>query len=390
MSELKVNSIKGTSATSAAITINASDGTCAIPSIPRRNLVINGAMNVAQRGTTSTSDGIHTVDRFSCSFGGADESPTQEQVDVAAGTTPYTLGFRKAFKITNGNNTGGAGVSDFQRIIYNFESQDIACSGWNFKSSSSYLTLSYWIKASVAQNYYVSFKASDSSTSQGYVMETGSLTAGTWTKVTHKIPGDTDLEFDNDTGSGLTLFWWMMRGTNNTGTRALNTWDDFASATITPDQTTTFWTTNDATLELTGVQLEVNSVATDFDFRPYDDELRRCQRYYQQLGGTSAYEYFFNGTGDGTTVIVGAYPFPVQMRTTPSYSYSALADIQLYDLGGGADRGAATGSTITTSVSSPSWAYVTFTGMSATTAGVTHLIRGDNTTNARIKFSAEL
>lgn len=390
MSELKVNSIKGTSATSAAITIDPSNGTCAVPSIPGRNLVINGAMNVAQRGVTSTSDGIHTVDRFSCSYGGEDEAPTQEQVNVTAGTTPYTLGLRKAFKITNGNNTGGAGVSDYQRIIYNFESQDIACSGWNFKSSSSYLTLSYWIKASVAQNYYVSFKASDSSTSQGYVMETGSLTAGTWTKVTHKIPGDTDLEFDNDNGSGLTLYWWMMRGTNNTGTRALNTWDDFATATITPDQTTTFWTTNDATLELTGVQLEVNSVATDFDFRPYDDELRRCQRYYQQLGGESTHDYFFTGTADGTTTIVGAYPFPVKMRTTPSYSYSAFADIQLYDLGGGADRGAATGSALIATVSSTNWAYVTFTGMSATTAGVTHLIRGDNTANARIKFSAEL
>lgn len=323
MSELKVNSIKGTSATSAAITIDPSNGTCAVPSIPGRNLVINGAMNVAQRGTTSTADGINTVDRFSCSYGGEDEAPTQEQVDVAAGTTPYTLGFRKAFKITNGNNTGGAGVTDYQRIIYNFESQDIACSGWNFKSSSSYITLSYWIKVSVSQNYYVSFKASDSSTSQAYVMETGTLTAGTWTKVTHKIPGDTDLEFDNDNGDGLTLFFWMMRGTNNTGTRALNTWDDFASASITPDQTTTFWTTNDATMELTGVQLEVNSVATDFDFRPYSDELAKCQRYYYQWTATAAgYKWAarYNATGSGQDCPLCIW-FPVTMRTDPTGSF---------------------------------------------------------------------
>lgn len=372
MSELKVNSIKGTSATSAAITIDPSNGTCAVPSIPGRNLVINGAMNVAQRGTTSTSDGIHTVDRFSCSYGGEDEAPTQAQVDVAAGTTPYTLGFRKAFKITNGNNTGGAGVSDYQRIIYNFEAQDIACSGWNFKSSSSYLTLSYWIKASVAQNYYVSFKASDSSTSQGYVMETGALTAGTWTKVTHKIPGDADLEFDNDNGSGLTLYFWMMRGTNNTGTRALNTWDDFASATITPNQTTTFWTTNDATLELTGVQLEVNSVATDFDFRPYGEELAKCQRYYEIL-------YMSNGTaccystGDATIKYSHMWYFKQEKRAQATV---ALLDDAVFTVSGGS------GITLTGIFTSKDHAMFYYD------SGMFRL--GDGTQHASVKAEAEL
>ena len=108
---------------------------------------------------------------------------------------------------------------------------------------------------------------------------------------------------------------------------------------------------------------------------------------YLSLASVSVGEFT---SADGTTSFVGAYLFPVKMRTTPSYSYSAFADIQLYDLGGGADRGAATGSALIATVSSTNWAYVTFTGMSATTAGVTHLIRGDNTANARIKFSAEL
>ena len=156
MSEIKVNSIKGVGASAAAITVNNTDGTCTanLSNRQNRNLIINGAMQVAQRGTSSTSDGIHTVDRIGCNFGGTDEAITQSQVDVAAGTTPYTLGFRKAFRLTNGNQTSGANASDEVGIYYKVEAQDIANSGWNYLSSSSYITLSFWVKASVAQNYY--------------------------------------------------------------------------------------------------------------------------------------------------------------------------------------------------------------------------------------------
>ena len=77
------------------------------------NLVINGAMEIAQRGTSSTTAGIKTVDRFRGDWTGVDNPPTQAQVDVAAGTTPYTEGFRKAFRITSGNQTSGADAGDF-------------------------------------------------------------------------------------------------------------------------------------------------------------------------------------------------------------------------------------------------------------------------------------
>ena len=94
----------------AAITIDSSDGTCTANitnNLSNRNLIINGAMEVAQRGTSSTSDGYQTVDRYRATTTGVDEAPTYAQVDVASGTTPYTYGFRKAFKITNGNQTSG-------------------------------------------------------------------------------------------------------------------------------------------------------------------------------------------------------------------------------------------------------------------------------------------
>ena len=91
MSEIKVNSIKGTGASTAAITVNSSDGTCTANitnNLSNRNLIINGAMQVSQRGTSSTSGGYQTVDRIEVGFADTDENPTQSQVDVASGTTP--------------------------------------------------------------------------------------------------------------------------------------------------------------------------------------------------------------------------------------------------------------------------------------------------------------
>ena len=86
-------------------------------------------MQVAQRGTSSTVDGYGSLDRFASNLAGCDENPTQSQSDVASGTTPYTLGFRKAFKVTNGNQTSGAGASDYIQVDYFPEAQDLANSG---------------------------------------------------------------------------------------------------------------------------------------------------------------------------------------------------------------------------------------------------------------------
>ena len=113
--------------------------------LSHRNIIINGAMTVAQRGTSDTStNGYGTVDRFGVIRSGVDENPTQEQVDVASGTTPYTLGFRKAFKLTNGNQTGGVGGNDYISMRYKVEAQDIANSGWNYTSATSFVTMSFW------------------------------------------------------------------------------------------------------------------------------------------------------------------------------------------------------------------------------------------------------
>ena len=325
MSTLKVDGIRSNSASSDAITL-ASDGTCTanITNRSNRNLVINGAMNVAQRATTSTSVGLRTIDRFGLSTASVDEAPTQEQADVASGTAPYNLGFRKCFKVTNGNQTSGAGSGDRCLIYSDYEAQIIANSGWNYTSASSYITLSFWVKSSVAQNFYFRLQTTDG-TAQNYVMETGSLSADTWTKITKTIPGNSNLQFDNNVNQGLTLLWTIFRGTDTTGSLSLDTWAAYSSSTRVPDMTSTWYTTNDATFELTGVQLEVGSVATDFEHEDKNTTLRKCQRYLWKFGLVQN-AFLFSGLVAGSQNEARVLAkFPVPMRANPTLTYNNLS-----------------------------------------------------------------
>ena len=287
--------------------------------LSNRNLIINGAMNVAQRGTSSTSVGYVTCDRFNTDYGGENEAMTYTQHDLTSSDTgPWAEGFRHSFHVQNGNQTGGAGAGDYVFVRTKIEAQDLATSGWNYTSSSSYITLSFWVKSSVAQNFYGRLESPDGTT-YNYPFETGSLTANTWTKITKTIPGNSNLTINNDNGSGMEFHWQLFRGTNFTDSGvALNTWATYASGTRTPDATSTWWTTNDATWELTGVQLEVGSVATPFEHRSYGEELTRCQRYYQRW--TDGY---LAGNSQGADINIGV-PLTVPLRAAPTVAGLAM------------------------------------------------------------------
>ena len=147
MSTLKVDAIRHNSATSDAITM-ASDGTCTARitgmtgggGLSHRNLVINGAMMVSQRGVSfSGTAQRYTLDRMQMNTAGNDEIAQTEQAAVTAGGA-YTSGFRKCMKIINGNQTSGAGAGDIVHLKMVLEAQDIANSGWNYTSSSSFIT----------------------------------------------------------------------------------------------------------------------------------------------------------------------------------------------------------------------------------------------------------
>ena len=277
----------------------------------RRNIIINGAMNVAQRATSSTSGGgYNTVDRIDIRLNGANETPTQEQADVASGTSPYTEGFRKAYRITNGNQTGGAGTGDYFFLFYQVEGQDIVQSGWNYVSPTSFITLSFWVKSSVAQNYY-GYIRSRETTEQSHAFDTGSLSANTWTKVVRTFPGNSNIVMANDNGQGLGIYLMPFMGADNTAdSKGIIAWSAYSSTERTPDFASTWWTTNDATFEITGLQLEVGPQATAFEHRSFADELLLCQRYYAEAGvvlADAAPQRYHNNIS-----------LPVEMRALPT------------------------------------------------------------------------
>ena len=346
MSTLKVDAIRHNSATSDAIT-TASDGTCTAKltsigggQLSHRNLVINGAMTVAQRGQSSTTAGYQTVDRWRNQFGGTEENNTQAQSSLSSSDTPFSFGFRKSFKVTNGNQTGGADANNLVYIRHHIEDQNMANSGWNYTSSSSFITLSFWVRASVAQDYHFHLRTMGNPV-QLYPMEM-TLAANTWTKITKTIPGNSNIVFDNDNTDGMHLNFNLYCGTDYTSSSANNDqWQAYSGSIFGgKDQTTTWYTTNDATFEITGVQLEVGDTATSFEHRSFGEELSRCQRYCYVIpyGGNSFNTRFIDNVYCDTkssSEIQAQVTFPVPMRDTPSYTGSST-NIELF-AGNGSD-----------------------------------------------------
>ena len=282
--------------------------------LSHRNIIINGAMMVAQRTSSSTTNGYASLDRFRNVYNNVNENVTQSQVDVSSGTTPYTLGFRKALRITNGNQTSGDNGDTNIQIWQRVESQYMANSGWNYLSASSFVTLQFWVKSSVAQSFHC-YLLNEDTTQNTFPFETGSLSADTWTKVTKTIPGNSNLTFNNDNGAGLRVAICPFLGSNKTANSLSNdTWTTFDGNNFTRDNTTTWLTTNDATFEITGVQLEVGPVATPFEHRNLGEDLQRCERYYQKWGEQrQMWMTNVNGTDHRKLVY-----FPTSMRAAPT------------------------------------------------------------------------
>jgi len=360
MSQLKVNTIRHTGASSDAVTL-ASDGTCTAKitnNLSNRNLIINGACIVNQYGTTSsTAGGVKVCDRWYSGFGVM--GTTQSIHDLTSSDTgPWEKGFKKSFHIQN-TTTGSSNATDQANIRYNYvEAQDVVNSGWVHTSTSSYMTLSFWVKVSLAGTYYVQLRTKDGTNKVRASAFT--VSANTWKYVTITFPGASNITLNNDNGQGLDITFVAYWGTDGTDAGfTLDSWDSFNSSSRMPNLAQNWNSTANATFEVTGVQLEVGDVATDFEHRSHGDELARCQRYffaipYGSSGDSSTMIQNLESYAKSATEIQSQATFPVPMRTNPSFTGSATdceffaaANSADFAVNGFASYVAATGTNIT-------------------------------------------
>jgi len=276
------------------------------------NLVMNGNFKLAQRATSHGSSGYRTVDRWKMSAGGASAALTQSQYGAISGTSPYAEGHHQAYRFDNAGQNANTGA--YINMQHSIEAQDIVSSGWNYKSSSSYITLSFWVRGSVTQTYLVSLLTNDGTAREWNHLI--SLSADAWTKVTMTIPGDSNITMNNDNGIGLTLYFHAYLGSDHTSGSTVDQWVNHAGSTSRPDMGSTWWTTSNATFMLTGVQLEAGNSASDYAHESFSETLQKCKRYCHVLASSN---YSLLGLG---LQYYSGYIFidagPIDMRVTPT------------------------------------------------------------------------
>ena len=329
MSTLKVDGIRSNSASSDAITL-ASDGTCTanITSInstqlSHRRININGGMEVAQRGTSvSVSDGSNegysTLDRwrtlYSSSAGGA--ATMSQDSDVP---TDYSWGrFSKSLKMDVTTADTSIASNHAITLQYRIEAQDLRNSGWDYTNSNSILSVSFWAKSVKAGTYCVALNSQDGTTTD--IVKEYTLAANTWKHIELEFPGNSGLQIDDNTDSGLNVLWALVVGSNRH--LAAGSWTTRSGeAKYGSSNQVNFYDSTDNNFFLTGVQIEVGK-ATVFEHWSYGYELARCQRYYQLLvprdSGENPIGIFY--TNGGTMFCHVA--LKATMRATPTLDVS--------------------------------------------------------------------
>jgi hypothetical protein len=257
-----------------------------------RNLVINGAMQVAQRGTSTTgitTTGYYTADRW------GHTGPQGTWTDSIENDAPTGSGFRNSWK-TLCTTADAAPASTARTAFRQFlEGQDLQRIRKG-TSSAQQLTLSFWVKSNVTGTYILNLRDTDNSrqVSAAYTI----ASSGVWEKKTIVFPADTTGAFDNNNNTSLQVFWYLGAGSNRTSGTLQTAWATEVEANTAPGQTNLAAATNNY-WQITGVQLEVGAVATPFEFKPFEEELKQCMRYYEK---SWVYE-----TAPGTNTNVGNF-----------------------------------------------------------------------------------
>ena len=322
MSTLKVDAIRHNSATSDAIT-TASDGTCTAKltsvaggPLSNRNLFVNGACRIGQRGSTSLGSGYGGVDRWVQFIGGGGATTTSQDTDVPTGQ-----GFRNSIKL-DVTTALASGSSNWAWLGQYIEAQDCqsVCKG---TSNAKQLTLQFWVKSPKTGTHTVRLDVSDSNDGVGATYTVSS--ANTWEKKTVTFPASTSGTINDDNGRGIQVFWVLSAGTTYSSGTLNTTWASWTNANTAPGQPNILDST-DNNFYLTGVQLEVGDTATSFEHRSYGEELTRCQRYYYKLPVVSA-----SNSAPPAYVYHSSYKmavvwFPTTMRATPTCTFTMSTD----------------------------------------------------------------
>ena len=279
----------------------------------RRNLVLNGGMQVAQRGTSATAavdTTFSTVDRFKFFLSNANAYTTERSTGHLADT-----GHDTALKISVTTADTSIASGDYYSFLQPIEAQNVQHLQYG-TSSAKEMTLSFWVRATKAGTQAL-FVTKEDSTKNNFVQEYTINQSDTWEYKTVTIPPLTASAITNDSGTGIRVGWILAYGSTY-HTSTIGSWTTNTNAFSTANAVNNMDTVGN-TLYLTGVQLEVGKVATPFDHpRSYGEELALCQRYYYQSSLASNLSGNTHAQAYSTTGVIGSFVYKVQMRANPS------------------------------------------------------------------------
>jgi hypothetical protein len=359
-----------------------------LATFPHRNLIINGAMQVAQRGTSFTfaHDGTksaYTLDRFYCISGGS----YSEWDCVVTQDSDSPSGFSSCLKLTTGTAEASVGADEYYYLQQRIEAQNLQHLDFG-SSTAKKLTLSFWIKSSITGTYAVMFYRQDSARTINTTYTIDS--ANTWEYKTITIDGDTTGAISNDNGQGISIYWGFASGTDYNSTIS-SSWAAYAGTNLLGGQTANgVVTTAGATFQLTGVQLELGDTATPFEHRSYGDELARCQRYYYEYSSANS-DFLGLGNVYQTDQVICPVYSPTVMRALPTLTKTLDGSSQwltTYDGFTGTNSNASTSlNSRGTSTIASSYIYITGTGRSGSDGQCHWLVIK---AGAALHFDAEL
>ena len=270
-----------------------------------RNIIINGDMSIAQRGTSTasiTGNGYHTLDRWQTQLATQGTWTQSQDTDVPSG-----YGFSKSLKMDCTTADASPAAGDYCLITTKLEGQNLQYLKKGTSSAES-LTLSFWVKSSKTGTYIAELDDRDNTRaiSKSYTIDT----TDTWEKKTLTFAGDTSGVLDNDNARSLDLNFWLGAGTTFTSGTLATSWETRTNANRAVGQVNLADSTSNEWY-ITGVQLEAGQTASEFEFLPVDVNLRRCQRYYFK-SSTFCIARGYGSYGEAQHI------FPATMRATPT------------------------------------------------------------------------